>query len=152
MSELPMRGHFRYLRFKNFQWNQEHPNARCFSSCCWALNIRESRRTPTPNFSKCWASPPDLAKVGVWHTCTLGSTKHEDKNHNQSQTGKLGISASTQKTMEKGRMWEWEWRKKLRWSSPWTMGIGMWGWSSGGLQLFCYMAVSLFESYKKLGV
>ncbi len=50
-----------------FQWHQEHPNARCFSPCCRALNIRESRRTPTPDFSKCWASPPHLAKVGVWH-------------------------------------------------------------------------------------
>jgi hypothetical protein len=48
-----------------FQRHQEHPNARCFSPCCRALNIRESRRTPTPNFSKCWASPPHLAKVGV---------------------------------------------------------------------------------------
>jgi hypothetical protein len=50
-----------------FQWHQEHPNARCFAPCCRALNIRESRRTPTPNFSKCWASPPHLAKVGVRH-------------------------------------------------------------------------------------
>jgi hypothetical protein len=48
-----------------FQRHQEHPNARCFAPCCRALNIRESRRTPTPNFSKCWASPPHLAKVGL---------------------------------------------------------------------------------------
>jgi len=33
-----------------FQWHQEHPNARCFSPCCRALNIRESRRTPSPHF------------------------------------------------------------------------------------------------------
>ncbi len=50
-----------------FQWHQEHSNARCFAPCCRALNIRESRRTPNPNFSKCWASPPHLAKVGVRH-------------------------------------------------------------------------------------
>jgi hypothetical protein len=50
-----------------FQWHQEHPNATCFSPFCRALNIRESRRTPTPNFSKCWASPPHLAKVGLRH-------------------------------------------------------------------------------------
>jgi hypothetical protein len=25
-----------------FQWHQEHPNARCFGPCCWALNIWES--------------------------------------------------------------------------------------------------------------
>jgi hypothetical protein len=31
-----------------FQWHQEHPNAMCFSPCCRALNIRESRRTPNP--------------------------------------------------------------------------------------------------------
>jgi hypothetical protein len=49
-----------------FQWHQEHPDASCFAPCCRALNIRESRRTPTPNFSKCWASPPHLAKVGLW--------------------------------------------------------------------------------------
>jgi hypothetical protein len=47
------------------QWHQEHLNARCFASFCQALNIRESRRIPNPNFSKCWASPPHLAKVGV---------------------------------------------------------------------------------------
>jgi hypothetical protein len=55
-----------------FQRHQEHPNARCFAPCCWALNIRESRRTPTPNFSKCWASPPHLAKVGVRHLTFIG--------------------------------------------------------------------------------
>jgi hypothetical protein len=50
-----------------FQWHQEHLNARCFAPCCRALNIRESWRTPTPDFSKCWVSPPHLAKVGVRH-------------------------------------------------------------------------------------
>ncbi len=50
-----------------FQWHQKHPNARCFAPFCRALNIRESRRTPNPNFSKCWASPSHLAKVGVRH-------------------------------------------------------------------------------------
>ncbi len=50
-----------------FQRHQEHPNARCFAPCCRTLNIRKSRRTPTPNFSKCWASPPHLAKVGLRH-------------------------------------------------------------------------------------
>jgi hypothetical protein len=48
-----------------FQWHQEHLNARCLASCCRALNIRESWRTTNPNFSKCWPSPPHLAKVGV---------------------------------------------------------------------------------------
>ncbi len=53
-----------------FKWHQEHPKARCFGPCCRALNIRESRRTPTPDFSKCWASAPHLAKVEVRH-CIL---------------------------------------------------------------------------------
>jgi hypothetical protein len=52
---------------KIFQWHQEHLNARCFGPCCWALNIRESRRTPSPQLWKCWASPPHLAKVGLRH-------------------------------------------------------------------------------------
>jgi hypothetical protein len=50
-----------------FQWHQEHFNARCFGPCYWALNIRESRRTPNPQLWKCWASPPHLAKVGLRH-------------------------------------------------------------------------------------
>jgi hypothetical protein len=33
-----------------FQWHQGHFNARCFGPFCWALNIRESRRTPNPHF------------------------------------------------------------------------------------------------------
>ncbi len=50
-----------------FQWHQEHPNARCFGPCCRTLNIRESRRTPSPQLWECWASPPHLAKVGLRH-------------------------------------------------------------------------------------
>jgi hypothetical protein len=57
---------------KPFQRHQEHPNARCFAPFCRALNIRESRRTPNPNFSKCWASPPHLAKVGLRQGATGG--------------------------------------------------------------------------------
>jgi hypothetical protein len=48
-----------------FQWHQEHPNARFFGPFCWTLNIRESRRLQILTFSKCWASPPHLAKVGL---------------------------------------------------------------------------------------
>jgi hypothetical protein len=50
-----------------FQWHQECLNARCFGPCCRALNIRESQRTPSLQLWKCWASPPHLAKVGLWH-------------------------------------------------------------------------------------
>jgi hypothetical protein len=48
-----------------FQWHQEHPNARCFGLPNRLLSFRESRRTPIPTFSKCWVSPPHLAKVGL---------------------------------------------------------------------------------------
>jgi hypothetical protein len=48
-----------------FQWHQEHLNARCFGPCCRTLNIRESRRTPSPQFWECWDSPLHLAKVGL---------------------------------------------------------------------------------------
>jgi hypothetical protein len=48
-----------------FQWHQEHLNARCFGPCCRALNIRESRRTPSPQLWECWASLPHLAKMGL---------------------------------------------------------------------------------------
>jgi hypothetical protein len=58
-------GIFNIYVSRPLQWHQEHSKARCFASFCRALNIRESRRTPIPNFSKCWASPPHLAKVGV---------------------------------------------------------------------------------------
>jgi len=50
-----------------FQWHQEHLNARCFGPWCRTLNIRESRRTPSPQLWECWASPPHLAKVGLRH-------------------------------------------------------------------------------------
>jgi hypothetical protein len=48
-----------------FQWHQEHLNARCFGPCYRTLNIRESRRTPSPQLWECWDSPPHLAKVGL---------------------------------------------------------------------------------------
>jgi hypothetical protein len=54
-----------------FQWHQEHINARCFGPCCRTLNIQESRRTPNPQLWECWASPPHLAKVGLWHTMCI---------------------------------------------------------------------------------
>jgi hypothetical protein len=50
---------------KPFQWHQERFNARCFGPCCWALNIRESRRTPSSQLWECWDSPPHLAQSRV---------------------------------------------------------------------------------------
>jgi len=58
-------GIFDIYASRPFQWHQEHPEERCFGPCCRALNIRESRRTPILTFSKCWALPPHLAKVGL---------------------------------------------------------------------------------------
>jgi hypothetical protein len=52
-----------------FQWHQERPNARCFGPYCRALNIRESRRTPSSQLWECWASPSHLAQSRV---ATLG--------------------------------------------------------------------------------
>jgi hypothetical protein len=48
-----------------FQWHQERLNARCFGPCCRALNIQESRRTPSSQLWECWASPPHLAQSRV---------------------------------------------------------------------------------------
>jgi hypothetical protein len=41
------------------------PNARCFGSCCWALNIRESRRTPNPQLFQVLGFTPTLGQVRV---------------------------------------------------------------------------------------
>jgi len=59
-----------------FQWHQEHPNARCFGSCCWALNIRESRWTPnlqlfqvlgfTPTLGQSWVATDKVTKGSTW--------------------------------------------------------------------------------------
>jgi hypothetical protein len=87
-----------------FQWHQEHPNARSLRGSqvekgpfCRALNIRESRRTPTPNFSKCWASHPHLAKVGlrqlVHSWSTFGArTRHKQLDSQDSPQPRLGGS------------------------------------------------------------
>ncbi len=48
-----------------FQWHQEHLNARCFGPCCWALNIRESRRTPNPHFFQVLGFTPTLGQSRV---------------------------------------------------------------------------------------
>jgi hypothetical protein len=48
-----------------FQWHQEHPKARCFAPCCWALNIRESRRTPNPHFFQVLGFTPTLGQSRV---------------------------------------------------------------------------------------
>jgi hypothetical protein len=56
---------FDIYAWRPFQWHQKHLNARCFGPYYRILNIRESRRTPSPQLWECWASPPHLAKVGL---------------------------------------------------------------------------------------
>jgi hypothetical protein len=65
MSELPMRGHFRYLRFKNFPMTPRTPNARCFAPCCWALNIREPQKTLNLQLFQVLGFTPTLGQSGV---------------------------------------------------------------------------------------
>jgi hypothetical protein len=47
-----------------FQWHQEHLKARCFAPCCRALNIRESRRTLSPQLWECEFHPHTWSKWG----------------------------------------------------------------------------------------
>jgi hypothetical protein len=63
MSEWPMRDHFRYLHFKTFPMTPRTPQCKVF----WALlsSSEHSRVPEDSNFSKCWASPPHLAKMGL---------------------------------------------------------------------------------------
>ncbi len=48
-----------------FQWLQERLNARCFGPCCWALNIRESQRTPNLQLFQVLGFTPTLGQSGV---------------------------------------------------------------------------------------
>jgi hypothetical protein len=48
-----------------FQWYNEHLKERCFALCCWALKLRESRRTPSSHFWECESYPHTLPKVGL---------------------------------------------------------------------------------------
>ncbi len=50
-----------------FHWYKNHFNARCFDPWTWALNFRESRRTPTSHFWECGLHPHTYPKVGVRH-------------------------------------------------------------------------------------
>jgi len=55
-----------------FQWHQEHPNPRCFGPFCWALNIRESRKTPNLQLFQVLGFTPTLGQSGV-------ATQHVNK-------------------------------------------------------------------------
>ncbi len=54
-----------------FQWHQEHCNARCFGLCCRTLNIRESRRTPSPQLWECEFHPHTWQKWGCDTYCLI---------------------------------------------------------------------------------
>jgi hypothetical protein len=56
-----------------FQWHQENPNARCFEPCCRALNIQESRRTPSPHFFQVLGFTPTLgqSRVATHRVCQI---------------------------------------------------------------------------------
>jgi hypothetical protein len=58
-----------------FQWHQEHSNARCFSLSVELWTFGSLGGLQIPNFSKCWASPPHLAKLGLRHLPTGGKKK-----------------------------------------------------------------------------
>ncbi len=68
MSKCPMRGHFRYLRFKTFPMTLRTPPMQGVLGPAVELwTFGSPGGLQIPNFSKCWASPPHLAKVGLRH-------------------------------------------------------------------------------------
>jgi hypothetical protein len=50
---------------RHFQLYKEHLKARCFDPWNWALNFRESRRTPSSHFLGVWVSSSHLPQSGV---------------------------------------------------------------------------------------
>jgi len=48
-----------------FHWYKGHLKVRCFALYCWALKLRESRRTPSSHFWECESHPHTLPKVGL---------------------------------------------------------------------------------------
>jgi len=56
---------------KPFQQYKEHLKARCFAFFCWALKLRESRRTPSSHFWECESHPHTLPKVTLRHNICL---------------------------------------------------------------------------------
>ncbi len=48
-----------------FQRYKEQFKARCFALYCWALNLRESQRTPNSHFWECESHPHTCLKVGL---------------------------------------------------------------------------------------
>jgi hypothetical protein len=65
-----------------FQWHQEHPNARCFALCCWALNIRESRKTPNLQLFQVLGFTPTLGQSGVATVCDVCLEPEASRVHN----------------------------------------------------------------------
>jgi len=49
---------------RTFHWYKKNPNARCFDPFCWALKVRESRRTLRPQLWECEFHPHTWPKWG----------------------------------------------------------------------------------------
>jgi hypothetical protein len=81
MSEWPMRGHFRYLRFKTFPMTLRTPKCKVF----WAL-LLSSKHSGVPEDSKC--CNPTLAKCG-------GEAQHLQKLEAWSPPGLPNVQSST---------------------------------------------------------
>jgi hypothetical protein len=74
---------------RTFQWHQEHPNVRCFSPCCRALNIRESRRTPNLQLFQVLGFTPTLGHSGVATTFRQGTD--QQKNLRKQHCSSMGV-------------------------------------------------------------
>jgi hypothetical protein len=69
MSELPMRGHFRYLRFKTFPMKPRTLQCEVFFPLLLSFEhsgVPEDSKSPT--FPSVGLHPPHLAKLGLRHT------------------------------------------------------------------------------------
>jgi hypothetical protein len=91
-SNAQCEGIFDIYASRPFQWHQEHPNARCFGSCFWALNIRESRRTPNLYFFQVLGFTPTLGQSRVATPCA--STQPSPPDQMQCRSGIEGRSLS----------------------------------------------------------
>jgi hypothetical protein len=70
-----------------FQWHQERLNARCFGPCFRALNIRESRKTPSSQLWSVGLHPHTWPKVGLRHPKIL--IDHHTTSQDYFQLNKL---------------------------------------------------------------
>jgi hypothetical protein len=74
MSKWPMRGHFRYLRFKTFPMTPGTPQCEVFWALLSSSKHSESRRTPNPHFFQVLGFTPTLGQSRV-------ATSHITQGH-----------------------------------------------------------------------